>query len=200
MRVTHRNLAFCGAGLTVALALSACGSGDDGSSGSIGGMSHGPSISTSATAPTDQWGDVMFAQMMILHHQQAIEMADLALGKGSASSAVMDLARQVKGAQDPEIQIMNGWLREWGASAPTSSMGHGGTGGMMSDNDMKMLADADGSTFDRMWLTMMIQHHGGAVAMAEDVLKTTADTDVKTLAQAIIEGQNKEIATMRGLL
>jgi uncharacterized protein (DUF305 family) len=71
---------------------------------------------------------------------------------------------------------------------------------MMSEEDIKALASSQGSTFDRMWLTMMIEHHEGAVEMAQDVLKTTANTEVKGVAQAIVDGQKKEIATMKALL
>ncbi len=69
-----------------------------------------------SAVPTGRVGDVMFAQMMIPHHQQAIEMADIALGKPSASATVRDLATQIKAAQDPEITVMSGWLTAWGAS------------------------------------------------------------------------------------
>nr|WP_240978213.1 DUF305 domain-containing protein [Knoellia sp. DB2414S] len=185
--------------MAAALTVSACGTGDDGSSGSMGGMNHGTASTSSTTgSATARQGDVMFAQMMIPHHQQAIDMANLALNSASASSEVADLARQIKAAQDPEIQTMNRWLREWKAPA-SSSMSHG-SGGMMSEADMKTLAAAQGSEFDRLWLTMMIEHHEGAVDMAQQVLRTTAEPDVKEMAQAIADGQNKEIATMRSLL
>lgn len=203
--VVHRSKKYtilAGAGLATALTLSACGSSDNGSTGSMGGMDHGTvSTGTPATSGSaaSRPGDVMFAQMMIPHHQQAIELADLALKDSSASAPVTELARQIKGAQDPEIETMNSWLREWNAPAP-SSMGHGTSDGMMSDDDMDALGTAKGPDFDRMWLTMMVRHHQGAIAMAQDVLKTSTDTRVKTLAQAIVEGQNKEIATMRGML
>lgn len=140
----------------------------------------------------------MFAQMMIPHHQQAIEMADLALANPSTSADVKGLAEQIKAAQDPEIRTMNGWLRQWGAPT-TASMNHG-TGGMMSGEDMASLEAATGSEFNRMWLQMMIEHHRGAVTMAQDVMSTTETPDVKRLAESVVEGQNKEIATMQGLL
>lgn len=143
-------------------------------------------------------GDVQFAQMMIPHHQQAVEMAELALKNDSASKEVTNLATQIKAAQGPEIETMNRWLREWNAPA-AGSMNHG-SGGMMTDEDMKKLADASGDDFNRMWVTMMIQHHEGAVDMAQGVLQTTANPEVKQMAQAIVDGQKKEIATMKGML
>ncbi len=197
MRPVTRHIALVGAGLAAVLVLGACGNGDSG--GSMGGMSHGSSTSATTGTTDGQAQDVMFAQMMLPHHQQAVEMADLAV-KSSQSADVTDLARQIKAAQGPEIRTMTQWLRDWGAASPPS-MGHGAEGGgMMSEEDIKALAFSQGSTFDRMWLTMMIEHHEGAVEMAQDVLKTTANTEVKGVAQAIVDGQKKEIATMKALL
>lgn len=200
MHLSKRYAILAGTGLAATLALSACGNDQGSSSGSMSGMDMGssatsPSGSASATAPA---GDVMFAQMMIPHHQQAVEMAELALKNDSASKEVTDLATQVKAAQGPEIETMNRWLREWNAPAAGSmSMG---SGGMMTDDDMKKLASASGEDFNRMWVTMMIKHHEGAVSMAESVLQTTANPEVKQMAQGIVEGQKKEIATMKGML
>jgi uncharacterized protein (DUF305 family) len=165
----------------------------------MSGTGGNASPSMSSGMATGASGDVQFAQMMIPHHQQAVEMADLALQNDSASADVKALATQIKAAQDPEIQKMKGWLGQWGASESSGPMDHG-AGGMMTDQDMSNLMGANGTEFDRMWLTMMIAHHQGAVTMAQDVLATTANADVKELATAVVEGQNKEIATMQGLL
>ena len=201
MHLSKRYAILAGTGLAATLALSACGDDQDSSSGSMGGMNHGSSAATSSgsvsvTAPA---GDVMFAQMMIPHHEQAVEMAELALKKDSASKEVTGLATQIKAAQGPEIETMNRWLREW--NAPTGgSMSHGSGDGMMSEADMKKLDDATGEDFNRMWLTMMIQHHQGAIEMSEGVLQTTSNPQVKQMAQGIVDGQKKEIATMKGML
>ena len=200
MHLSKRYVILAGTGLTVTLALSACGDDQSTDSGSMG-MNHGsssaaPSGSASATAPA---GDIMFAQMMIPHHEQAVEMADLALRNDSASQEVTDLATQIKAAQGPEIETMNRWLRGWNAPAG-SSMNHGTGEGMMTDTDMMKLSDATGESFNRMWLTMMIEHHEGAVEMAQSVLQTTSNPEVVQMAEAIVEGQKKEIATMKGML
>jgi uncharacterized protein (DUF305 family) len=196
---TKRSLTLAGAGLVAVLLLGACGSDEDASQ-SMGGMNgHGGSGSTSAqSSPGSRAGDVMFAQMMIPHHQQAIEMADLALANPSTSPDVERLAQQIKAAQDPEIATMKSWLSEWGA--PTSASMDHGTSGMMSEADMASLESAQGAEFNRLWLEMMIAHHQGAVTMAQDVLASTEDAEVRGLAQAVVEGQKKEIATMQGLL
>ena len=118
------------------------------------------------------------------------------------------LAEQIKGAQDPEIEQMTAWLAAWGAPIEmASSGGHDGMDmggmsveGMMSDSDMMALDQAQGTDFDTMWLTMMIQHHEGAITMAQQVLATTSNAEVRQLADAVVSGQTAEIDTMKGLL
>ena len=139
---------------------------------------------------------------MIPHHQQAVEMADLALAQGS-SPDVLSLAKQIKGAQDPEITMMGQWLSAWGAPMAMASDGSGHdmggmmSLGMMSDDDISQLAGASGTDFDRMWARMMIAHHEGAIAMAKQVLATSTNQAVRDLAQAVIDGQTAEIDTMQ---
>ncbi|MBI4943038.1 MAG: DUF305 domain-containing protein [Actinobacteria bacterium] len=160
-----------------------------------------PSSAATSASDTARQSDITFAQSMIPHHQQAVEMADLAL-KNASSNQVKQLATQIKGAQDPEIQTMKGWLTSWGAGEDMGMdhSGMAGMSGMMSDDDMTKLAAARGTDFDALWLQMMIAHHLGALTMANDVLATTQDPAVKTLAQAVVTGQTKEIDTMKGLL
>jgi uncharacterized protein (DUF305 family) len=136
--------------------------------------------------------DIMFAEMMIPHHQQAIEMSDLAL-KNSTNSEVLALAQKIKDAQAPEIEQM----KSWGASS-MAHMGHM-MDGMLSDEEMSALAAASGSEFDRLFLEGMIKHHEGAIDMAEMVIDSKK-AEVAALANAIIEAQRAEIATMKELL
>lgn len=178
-------------------------SGCAGSTSSSGGAPSAASAVSSA-AQTGQHsaraGDVAFAQMMIPHHQQAIAMADLALRDSAGASArVRALAQEVKAAQDPEIQTMTRWLQQWQAPAADASMGHG-MRGMMSDEQMRSLEGKTGTDFDRAWLAMMIEHHQGAVSMADDVLATTQNAEVKRLATDVVRAQRQEIATMQSLL
>ena len=194
-----RTLTLTAGALATVLVLAGCAPTD----GTMPGMDHGPGGMTS-TAPSQSAAafnaaDEMFVTMMIPHHQQAIEMADQILAKDGIDERVVSLAEQIKAAQDPEIQTMQGWLSQWGASASAGPMDHG-SGGMMSDDDMSSLMGASGAEFDQMWLTMMIEHHEGAIEMAQDVLATTADPDVEKLATAVVQGQEKEIATMQGML
>ena len=203
--MTARRIVLTATGVALAAVLSACG-GHSGMAGmpSSTSATAAPSAAPSASAgssDTARRGDVLFAQSMIPHHQQAVEMADLAL-KNASSAQVKQLATQIKAAQDPEIATMKGWLASWGAPEDMGMdhSGMGGMAGMMSDDDMKKLAASKGTDFDSMWLQMMIAHHQGALTMANDVLTTTQDPAVKTLAQAVVTGQTKEIDTMKGLL
>ncbi|HEX6338579.1 MAG TPA: DUF305 domain-containing protein [Jiangellaceae bacterium] len=146
--------------------------------------------------------DVMFAQGMIPHHAQALEMAQLVQGR-DAGQEVTDLAAQIEAAQDPEIQLMTGWLENWGEDVPDltldhSAMDHGK--GMMTADQMAALDDATASEFDRMFLELMIEHHEGAIAMSKTELADGADKEAKELAQEIIDGQQAEIDHMRELL
>jgi uncharacterized protein (DUF305 family) len=182
---------------------SACGSSES--------TSASRSASTTASADYNA-ADVTFAQLMVPHHQQAVEMADLALAsKAGASKAVQDLATRIKNAQDPEIQMMQGWMTMWGSpmtgnsTMPMGSDQTSGTvdmahNGMMSDADITTLAAAHGTEFDTMWLTLMISHHQGAVTMAMTEQQNGSNADATTLAGKIITAQNAEIAEMNKLL
>jgi uncharacterized protein (DUF305 family) len=173
----------------------------------MAGMNHSstaPAATSNGQAAGNNADDVTFAQGMVPHHQQALDMAKLVPSR-STNPKVLDLAKKIEGAQDPEIKTMNEWLKAWGAPASTSMpgmdhSGHGSGSGMMTDADMKMLEQAKGAAFDKMWLEMMIKHHEGAVAMAKTELQKGSNADAKKLAQEIIDAQQKEITEMQGLL
>ncbi|MGI9196619.1 MAG: DUF305 domain-containing protein [Candidatus Nanopelagicales bacterium] len=157
-----------------------------------------PSSTTEASA-----ADAMFAQMMIPHHQQAVEMSTLAETRAS-DPEIKALAAEIKGAQQPEIDQMTAWLEEWGVpvmdadEATGAHMGHG-MSGMLSDEQMAELEAAQGSAFDVLFATYMIEHHNGAIAMAQDVADSN-DPRVAALASAIIKAQEAEIAQLQGFL
>jgi uncharacterized protein (DUF305 family) len=147
--------------------------------------------------------DVMFAQMMIPHHEQAIEMSDIALDPTTgAGDAVRELATAIKAAQDPEITEMTGLLAGWGmATEMDPSMDHSDMmSGMLTLDELDELADLRGEAFDRAWLEAMIRHHEGAIDMAEDVLSDGSDPSMRSLAERIIAAQRTEIDAMRTLL
>jgi uncharacterized protein (DUF305 family) len=203
MNRTTRILALASAALLGGAVLAGCGSST-------------PDTQPAQSAPATQVAvadgseaDVAFAQLMIPHHAQAVEMADLALQQGT-SPDVLSLAGQIKAAQDPEIQQMRGWLAAWGAPEQMDGadggdhgdmdMGGMSASGMMTDEDMNSLMNASGEEFDRMWLQMMITHHQGAIQMAEQVLADSTNPDVTALANAVVAGQTAEIDAMQQLL
>ena len=205
MRMTSKMTALIAATVAATVLLAGCGS----SSTSSAETPDSQSAASGAVVATGSDADITFAQLMIPHHEQAVQMADMALQQAT-SPEVTDLATQIKAAQDPEIQQMRGWLQQWGAPEQmdgVDGMDHGDmdmggqtAGGMMSDEDMGALMDASGADFDRMWLTMMIAHHEGAIEMAEQVKAQSTTPDVTALADAIVAGQTTEIDTMQQLL
>jgi uncharacterized protein (DUF305 family) len=147
--------------------------------------------------------DVMFAQMMIPHHEQAIEMSDIALDPTvGASDEVRSLAEDIKAAQDPEIAQMTAWLEAWGQpTSMDSSMDHSSMmSGMLTVEEINALGSLRGSEFDTAWIQAMIKHHEGAIQMAQDVETDGVNTEVKALAGAIITAQQSEIDVMKALL
>lgn len=185
-----------------AVALAACGGDDSGST-----ATSLPAITTPVTgepgAADFNDADVEFLQGMIPHHEQAVEMADIALDPTvGASAEVTALATQIKAAQDPEIEQMTAWLTAWGKPVQMdTSGGHDMSTmeGTMSAEEMDALGAATGAEFDKMWVQMMIRHHQGAIAMAQDVKANGANPDVLTLADQIIAAQQAEITSMQAL-
>lgn len=144
--------------------------------------------------------DEMFATMMIPHHEQAIEMSNIILGKDGIDERVVALAERIKAAQTPEIETMISWLDAWGADSSMGGMeGMGGTG-MMSDDDMAALDAAQGVDASRLFLEQMIAHHQGAIDMAQTEVDNGINPDAVALAGKIIEDQTAEIAEIQQLL
>ncbi|MBK3639253.1 MULTISPECIES: DUF305 domain-containing protein [Streptomyces] len=195
-----RRTALVATAVTAALVLAGCGNDSGGDSGSSGHhASASASASSGAAAHNDQ--DMAFAQGMIPHHQQALEMARLAAGRAS-SPQVKDLASRIEKAQDPEIRTMNGWLKSWGMgmSSAMPGMGHSAMPGMMDAKDMAGLKKMSGKDFDSMFLTMMIEHHKGAVAMAGTEKAKGSYGPAKSMAGDIVDAQTAEITEMNKLL
>lgn len=208
-------LALPAVAVSVVLALAGC-SGDT-SPGTPTGGSSAVTPSESAVTPSESAtfnaADVAFAQGMIPHHGQALAMARMAPGRAE-SPEVVDLARRIEAAQEPEIAEMTSWLEAWGEEVPDADAGgatdghaaHGmdaeehEAGGMLTAEEMAELEQATGAEWDRLFLTGMIAHHEGAVAMAEQQLAEGSYPPALELAEAVIEGQQAEIEEMRALL
>ena len=185
-----------------ALLFGACGSHDMGSM-DTGSMDMGSMDTDDSTPESADFNDadVIFAQMMIPHHQQAIEMSDIALDPNSqASAAIIALATQIKEAQDPEISQMKNLLTNWGKSMEMGSMHHSSMmDGMLSLEEMDTLGQLKGAEFDKAWAKGMIAHHEGAIAMANEVLANGKNSEILALANAVVSGQSAEIKTLKPL-
>lgn len=157
----------------------------------------GPGMMGDADSAGFSPADIMFAQMMIPHHQQAVDMSELAIEK-AVDPEVRALAEQIRDVQAPEIELMESWLDEAGVGM---SMGEHdmGIGGMLSEDEMTALENATGAEFDRLYLEGMIEHHEGAIQMAQTILDSE-NPEVKELGEAIVESQTAEIEQMKLML
>lgn len=214
----RQRVGIAAAAAAALITISACSNSDTQAQTSTSVGSSAASSSAAPAAESHNDADVAFAQGMIPHHQQAIEMSDMLLGKQGVDPRVIALAKEIKAAQGPEIDQMTGWLTQWGAattpsSSPTSTMpsmpGHDMSGGdmpgmtghgMMSDQDMAALQEAQGAEASRLFLTQMIQHHEGAITMAKEELDIGQFPAAITLARSIVTTQQQEITTMKGML
>ncbi|MFI0259587.1 DUF305 domain-containing protein [Streptomyces sp. NPDC017056] len=227
VRLLRRRIALAGVVAAGALALAACGHGD-GKQEKEAGTGSGASAAASrggSQAPADgafNDADVTFAQRMIPHHRQAVEMSEPAAERAS-DTEVKQLAASIVKAQNAEIATMRSWLSSWhkpespradqgeqpsvspehsrhGMDPGMAGSGSPGMAGMMSDEDMAGLRSARGGAFDKKFTEMMIEHHEGAVEMAEKELKEGRNADAKRLADAIASNQSAEVAKLKQVL
>lgn len=180
--------------------LAACGSDDTATSDSVAVTD----ASSQRVEVALNEADIEFAQGMIAHHEQAIEMAEIALDPATGASVeVVDLATRIQAAQDPEVELMTGWLTAAGESVTMdTSDGHdmSSMDGMMTADQMDEMAALTGADFDQMWLEMMIAHHEGAISQSETVKADGSNADVLLLADQIITAQQAEITEMQAVL
>jgi len=140
--------------------------------------------------------EIMFAQMMIPHHEQAISMSATALKK-SRNQEILKLSRQIKSLQSSETSQLTYWLK---ATDSSMTMDHDmKMSGMLSAKELASLKRLTGTEFDRTFLQLMIKHHQGALEML-DLISDSKNAEAKALAKAIKSAQSKEINSMRLLL
>jgi len=187
----------------LAIVLAACGS-------EPGPSEAGESPTAAASTQADEAvvhneADTQFVQMMIVHHEGAIEMADLIVDRASTAQ-VRELGERIRDAQGPEIDQMTAWLESWGEEMP-SDMDHGGMdhggmdmGGMDQQEAMEALEGAEDAEVDRLFLELMIEHHRGAIEMAQAQVDNGQNADAVALAEDIIIAQEAEITEMEQLL
>ncbi|MEO9326361.1 DUF305 domain-containing protein [Gordonia aurantiaca] len=165
------------------------------------------SVTSPDTPAAHNEADIAFNSMMIVHHQQAVEMADLVEDR-TTNAELIALADRIEDAQEAEIDQMTDRLRSWGVAVPDDDHnGHmqhgphsGAMGGMMSAQEMTTLQNARGAEFDRLWLEGMIRHHEGAIEMADEELADGVNPASKELATQVRQTQRSEIDQMRKML
>ena len=170
-----------------------------------------PEAQTAANGDRFNDADVAFASDMIQHHAQALAMVDMTMGR-RLDPDVQQLAEDIREAQGPEIEQMTDWLTDWDQPIPETlrdhSNAHGEGGmemdpdmpGMMSAEEMSDLEAAQGDEFQQMWLEMMIEHHEGAIEMAQTERSDGEFGRAVELAEQIESAQQDEISTMQNLL
>lgn len=194
-----KKIAQVSVGLLLTAVLAGCSAGAGG--GSMPGMDHGtttPASTDTSQAKQHNAADTMFAQMMIVHHQQAVEMSSTMLAKSGTSQQVRDLATTIKAAQGPEIEKMKSMLAAWGE--PESMTGTMSMPGMMGEAEQKELAGANGIAADKLFLSQMIAHHQGALESAKTEQQSGQNAEAVELSRTIIKNQQPEIDQMKKML
>lgn len=202
MQTTSTRALAAAAAFTIGLTLAGCSTTNGSSSNTPTSDSSSSEPSSSAASHNDQ--DVKFTQQMLPHHQQAIEMSDMLLAKGSGVQAdVVTLAKQIAAEQDPEITTMTGWLKSWDEPTEMPSMSgtdHSAMSGMMSDSAMQDLQNASPQDAGKLYLEQMIQHHTSAVDMAKTEVTKGKNADTVAQAKSIVQSQTEQITQMQDML
>jgi uncharacterized protein (DUF305 family) len=186
-------------GVAGVFALAGCAANGAGAAGDGHDGHSGAGVETEAPASTGTTADVMFAQMMIPHHEQALEMSGIVLAKAGLDPEVAALAEEIQAAQGPEIAQLEAWLDEWDAPREMAGGGHE-MSGMLSADELAALEAADAATASQLFLEQMIEHHEGAVEMAEEQLANGSHAGAIEMAEAIVATQTAEIERMQALL
>lgn len=172
--------------------------GDRSNHGDMGQMSGHMGHGTSSSKNANYTGaDIMFLQMMIPHHQQAIDISNLAM-KSSQDAELIELAKIIARDQAAEIKQMKAWLTDSGAS---EDMGHAmhDMGGMLNDDELAALSAATGKEFDILWLKGMTEHHDGAIHMTQ-MIEDARNAEIKAFGTKVIKDQSKQIDQMKKML
>lgn len=153
--------------------------------------------------PSDLSGaDIMFLQMMIPHHQQAIDMSLMAIAK-SQDAELIALATDIKEGQSAEIIKMKSWLEQSNAgTGMEDSMGHSmgdSMGGMLTDTELADLNAAIGKNFDLLWLKGMTAHHDGAIHMSQ-MIEDAKNSEIKRFGENIVSAQTAQIEQMNAMI
>lgn len=201
------NFLRAAAALAMVALLSACGSTTH---DEHAGHHPAPTAQSADQTSDHNAADVAFAQGMIPHHRQAVEMAAMVPSRSSNPDVRM-MATHISWDQQAEIRTMTGLLGQWGEPEAMNHDEHGGMAGMpgmvdgvmpgmVDDATMTQIKSLSGPAFDELWITSMIEHHQGAVTMAHTEIADGQNSEAKKLAEMIITAQQREIAQMNDLV
>ncbi|MET3721662.1 MULTISPECIES: DUF305 domain-containing protein [unclassified Arthrobacter] len=207
MNTKIRNISMAAA-LAASLGLAGCAASSTPADGNtMSGMHNGSSSPMASMMPdanaAHNQSDIMFAQMMMPHHSQAVEMSHIILAKQGIPAEVTALATKIKAAQAPEIETMTGWLKTWnqptgmmtGTTMPAHSMD-----GMVDEEGINKLKAAQGADAARLFLEQMIGHHEGAIEMAQQEVGAGKYPATIQLSRDIVTSQEAEMVEMKALL
>lgn len=197
-----KNMTISALTIAAAITLAGCaGTPQSAPSSTAASMNDGMGMSSSPSAADSDHNaaDTMFVQGMIPHHAQAVEMSEMMLSKQNMDEPITALAKKIKDAQAPEIDLMTGWLKTW--DEPTQmAPGHDMGDGMMGDDDLEKLDAAEGNDAGMLFLRQMIAHHEGAVMMAKAEINQGKNPETIKLSRTIVASQEAEIEEMKSLL
>jgi uncharacterized protein (DUF305 family) len=158
-------------------------------------------IDLPAVRPTAD--DVRFVQGMVGHHAQALEMTALVSAR-SQHDDVKLIAQRIALSQADEIKMMQEWLASRGEQVPDAHAHHAAVmPGMLTAEEMSRLSAATGADFDRLFVELMIKHHGGALTMVEELFAHPGagqDPELFAFASDVEADQRGEIARLAALL
>jgi uncharacterized protein (DUF305 family) len=188
------------AGVIVALVAAIIAMGFSNNGDGHSGMSHSSMMDSDEVSGTGQLtgADIMFLQMMIPHHQQAVDISNLALSK-SKDAELIALATAIRDGQADEIIQMKQWLKDAGADI---EMGHSmgdSMGGMLDESELAAMKSATGSAFDHLWLLGMTGHHDGAIHMTQ-MIEDASNPTIKKFGQDIVSAQTAQLEQMKLML
>ncbi|QXE38196.1 DUF305 domain-containing protein [Streptomyces sp. GMY02] len=208
-----RRAALTAVAAVAVLALGACDSGDDGAAkvkkdepvvvapGKPGEPAKTLSAEEAVKAAPDNTpnsADFNYAQMMIVHHGQALKMTELVEAR-AGSEAVKRLGERIAASQKPEIESMKGWLKSQGGAKQQHGHDHATMPGMATEAQLAQLRAAKGKAFDELFLKLMTVHHQGAITMATEVLTDGKNVLVEEMANEVIAQQTVEMNRMRSM-
>ena len=164
----------------------------------------GPSPTHDSRSAEHNTADIAFAEDMIPHHRQAVDMTAMVPSR-STNPDLLVMATHISSDQQAEILTMKGLLAQWGVpDAPSHENPEDHSGmhiaGMVDGATLNTIQSLSGPSFDALWMTSMISHHQGAIAMAQNEIDQGRSPDAIKLAKMIISAQQREIAQMNHLL